>query len=329
MQGSRSDFATEQELGGSVIRAYSNELVEAASSPAWSIIFSELALGRLIHDGAFVQRPDVGQSRSVALVLKLRVEAIRVAVLTALCATASNSLRHEPDIRAARALTRFYPVGSSDFILASSRYRRLEPGSDVAFVLDAFNNALGVAMVASMWFTASRQTTPNLSDIATAELCEAWQVACTKACSLLIELDNAIGVPKPIGQTYDGDALITALKQAASGGTPLRDPDGGFTMPSWVDQRSTPRVPVDCGASLIDGAGTSEVRITDISTGGLGIETSFDLGEDNIVTIKVNDIVLPGRVKWCKRGRAGIAFEQSLLDDSPEYHFLAKHAETP
>lgn len=329
MRGLRGVGEARQEFGNTSTQLVSNDPDDPAVIELSSREMSELTLGRLIHDGAFVARPVELQARSVALLLALHAEVTRVAVLTAICASAANVLRGKPDERAARALIRFYPVGSSRFILASVRYCRLDPSSSVAKSLHAFNDALAIAMVATVQFTAAHQAAddPASSSSAAADLCASWQSACASAYPALAEIDDAIGRLVPIGRADESDALVAVLKEAAAGGAPLCGPDGAFMMPAWVEQRQSPRSGIACNARLVDGADEAAINITDVSTGGLGIETSKRLREGEIVTIDLGQVVLPGRVVWCARGRAGIVFEQGLLDDSPEYRFLSSHLE--
>lgn len=327
MQGLRSVGPARQEPGHSASRIVSSDPGTPEVTDLCPQEMSEFLLGRMIHDGAFAARAREEQWRSLALLLTLRAEVTRVAVLTAICASAANALDDKPDPRAARALTRFYPVGSSSFILASARYSRLDPFSNVTKTLHAFNDALGLAMVATVQFTAARQAAHDPVASSTADLCAAWRTACAKAHPLLSRIDDAIGVLNPIGRADDGDVLVAVLKEAATGGVPLRGPDGEFMMPAWAEQRQSPRIAVACNARLIDGAGEVVAHITDASAGGLGIETCKQLSEGEIVTIELGRAMLPGRVIWCMGGRAGIAFEQRLLDDSPEYRFLSSHTE--
>lgn len=286
---------------------------------------SELALVRLIHEREWSALPDVALSRSVALLLTLRPEVIRVSVLTGICASAANVLRDAPDLRAARALTRFYPVGSSCFILASTRYRRLDPNSAAAIALNAFNDALTTAMDSTLRYTADRQGARDLGTISSSDLSQSWQSACTAALHLLGEIDTAITPFNPIGCAAEGDVLIDALKAAAAGGSPLRSVDGDFVMPAWVEQRQSPRITVSCKAGIIVGPSVSTIRITDMSTGGIGIETSEYLKVDETIMIQIGEIILPGKVIWRRGDRAGIALDQDLLDDSPVYRFLSGH----
>ncbi len=327
MQGLRSAGTARQELGQSATRSVSSDPGDPVGTDLCPQEISEFLLGRMIHDGAFSARAEEKQWRSLELLLTLRAEVTRVAVLTAICASAANALDDKPDLRAARALTRFYPVGSSGFILASARYSRLDPLGNVTKTLHAFNDALELAMIATVQFTAARQATHDPVAACVADLCAAWRTACAKAHPLLSRIDDAIGMLNPIGRADDGDVLVEVLKEAALGGAPLRKPDGEFIMPAWAEQRQSPRIAVACNARLIDGAGEVVTHITDASAGGLGIETSKRLREGEMVTIDLGQVVLPGRVVWYARGRAGIVFEQGLLDDSPEYRFLSSHLE--
>jgi hypothetical protein len=51
------------------------------------------------------------------------------------------------------------------------------------------------------------------------------------------------------------------------------------------------------------------------------------LAEGENVVIKIGLIIMAGTVVWRRMPRAGIAFAQSLVDDSPNYKFLSSHAE--
>ncbi len=304
-----------------------NLQTDTTSERAASYDWAELALGRLIHGGAFSSRPEIAQSRSVALILRLRAEVRHVSVLTGICTSAANALSNDPNLHAVRALIRFYPVGSSSYILAVTRYHRLDPGSGLARALNAFTDALDTAMNATMVFIADHQAARDPTSIATVEFCAAWRFACGQAHCVLAEIDKAIGIFNPVDSAVEDDVLTTVLKEAAGGGSPLRAPDGEFIMPAWAERRQLPRISTACCARLHVGTRVNAIRIIDVSIGGLGIETSVHLREDDIVTIEVKGIVLPGRVVWCRQERAGIAFEQSLLDESPEFRFLASYAE--
>lgn len=284
---------------------------------------SELALARLVSEKALSNFPEIARSRAVAMLLVLRPEVTHVAALTAMCASAANALATRPDLRAARALTKFFPVESATFILASTRFRRLGQSPGVCDALCEFNEALSGAMTASMEYTAARQMMTDLTAIPTGDLTQSWQSACHAALALLAAIDSQISLFNPLSRADDGDMLVSVLKVAAKGGSPLRSPGGGYEMPAWVEQRRSPRLTVACHATLMVGSQISTVEITDVSTGGVGIEMTGRLEPGDNVVIKVGHIILAGTVVWRRPPRAGIAFAQSLIDDSPTYKFLS------
>ncbi len=295
--------------------------------PSTSPVLSELVLARLMSESALSNFPELALSRSVALLLVLRPEATQVAALAAICASAANALHFAPDLRAARALTQFYPIGSANFILASTRYRRVDQSRRVSDALDAFNEALASAMKETMDYTARRQGGVSLSAVSRDELAQWWRSVCAAAHTLLSAIDAAISMFNPVSRADESDLLMRALKDAANGGSPMRTPGGGYEMPYWEEQRRSPRLAVSCFASVMVGTRLSTARITDVSTGGVGIEMTEQLAEGENVVIKVGLIIMAGTVVWRRMPRAGIAFAQSLVDDPPNYKFLSSHAE--
>lgn len=329
MQGSKGTGASHFEmtpeqppLAGQLPRATVSGSEAAVSPPA----MSEFALANLLRENALSSMPEVAQSRFIALLLTLRPEVTHVAVLTAICASAANVLRKAPELRAARALTRFYPVGSSSLMLASNRLCKIARDSEVSGALEAFSETLSGAMRASMDYTASRQGAADLAAVPVGCLWPAWQRASLAASHLLTAIDEAIAIFNPSRPADDRDVLISALKQAALGESPLREASGDFAIPAWEEQRRSPRLDVSCQASIIVRSELIAIRITDISTGGVGIEIDGHVEEGDVAIIKLGRMLLPGTVIWRRRPRAGFAFDQSLLADSPEYRFLANRS---
>ncbi|MBD8471752.1 PilZ domain-containing protein [Sphingomonas sp. CFBP 13714] len=65
--------------------------------------------------------------------------------------------------------------------------------------------------------------------------------------------------------------------------------------------------------SYADGAGVYEVRVRNLSEGGLMIEFDRPLAVDTPVTIDLRGIgEVTGRVAWCTQGRLGIALDETI-----------------
>lgn len=290
----------------------------------------EFALARLYRENATKGRPEIARPRAFALLLALRPEATRVALLTAICASGVNALAAQVPGSSTRALTRFFPSGTSHLMLASARFRRLDPEAELSAALERFNDDLADGIEATLAFAASGWNRQWLTSQDNDGLVVRWRRASGSARRLLFEVDRALSEFTLAGPAPDSDALTRSLLEAEQGGMPLMLADGTFAIPDWAELRRSPRVKVSCRASMVSHGGTVDIVIGDISTGGAGILTPEEVSEgERIVIVVDRSIVLPGRVIWSMGRRAGVALDSPLVDDSPAFRFLAGLSTAP
>lgn len=80
------------------------------------------------------------------------------------------------------------------------------------------------------------------------------------------------------------------------------------------DRRRYERHRVQIGAGLYENVRpTTPITVTDLSTGGCGIETTLDLNVDARVWLKLPGVESwPCRVAWVQGHRAGLSFDHPL-----------------
>jgi hypothetical protein len=119
--------------------------------------------------------------------------------------------------------------------------------------------------------------------------------------------------------------LLQVLLAAEAGGSPLMAADGSIAMPAWAEQRRSPRIAVEQCGTLVAGSRSWDIDITDVSVGGIGVLTDKPLRQGECVVVVLDrNMALPGKVMWTNQRRAGIGFDQLLVDDAPAYRFLAQ-----
>lgn len=286
---------------------------------------SELALARLVRDASTPLRPEVSRPRAFALLLALRPEATRMALLSAVSTTIANAISAGVPGAKTRALTRYFPSGTCKLTLASTRYRRFEPGSAVSKALEAFHEDLAAGINQTLGYAASGWDRQLLVAEGGEGLVRAWRRVCGSAYRLLEAIDVALSTFHIVAPADEGDSLMSLLRSAQNGSTDLLRSDGYVKLPDWAEARRSPRVKVNCEAIMMIGSERHAIRLIDISTGGAGVLVSMPVAAgERVVIIVDQSIVLPGSVVWSVEGRAGIVFETPLVDDAPAFGFLGR-----
>lgn len=121
---------------------------------------------------------------------------------------------------------------------------------------------------------------------------------------IAVELRTSQSIPGTITWAEDSnigitfDAPIDVEEMLASQATL----DNG-----WLPR--PPRIEVDRMGTLRIGARTYVISTRDISQGGVKLETEAPLSEGDAVVLSLEKFrPLPGLVRWCQAGQAGIAF---------------------
>ncbi len=293
---------------------------------------ADLALASLEHERRSADRRHAARPRTLAIVLALQPEVVRLAVLSTACASVANALcrPREPGVGvpSPRLLLRYYPSESSRYILCASRYRRITSGTATARCLEEMNEVLAEAISATIALASAGF---DLADLTSAErLAIAWRRTCRSLLDLLGALGEELDHYRIAPVSWLRSELVTVLSQAGEGGSPLLGAGGAVEIPPWAELRRSPRLSIDSPAVLQWRGGEDSVNLRDISTGGAGLRCNAEIAVDERVTIVLDQsIAMSGRVVW-RRGRsAGIEFDQPFYDDAPELRFLSRFGEPP
>lgn len=147
--------------------------------------------------------------------------------------------------------------------------------------------------------------------------CDLWQASADTALLAIYALEDTIGYQRLSLETEHMRTLCGALIAARSGGTPFQN-EGIPALPDWVDRRAARRCTVNMFAQLTSDSNKVEVFVTNVSSGGLGIDYADNLKDGSLVSIRLhNGRTFVGRVAWCIGRRAGITFRRSLRPDDP------------
>lgn len=303
-----------------VLESECSRIASSAATPS-----VELKLAWLVRDARIAGRPEIAAPRIFSLLLALRPEVSRVALLAAISTSAANARAAGVGETAERALVKFYPASTSGLMLSSARYRRLVPAGAVTEALIAFHDATLAAMNQTMAVLADRACArSNPPPGGGSPLAEAWRSASVGARELLDAIDHAMSVFHVGVRASEHELLLAGLDSAIAGGTPFMSAAGTFHLPDWAERRREPRIAVECRGTLLTRTARRDVRITDISAAGAGIEGAGRLAEGERVVLSVDQaVVLPASVIWSTPMRAGLAFDRQLADDDPASRFLA------
>ncbi|MBL8567437.1 MAG: PilZ domain-containing protein [Hyphomicrobiaceae bacterium] len=315
---------------GAAIEGVQGAEDEARFTPRY---LADLSLADLEHERRSADRHHAARPRTLAIVLALQPEVVRLGVLSAACASVANALskpcepgRSPPN---PRLLLRYYPSESSRYILAASRYRRMTRDTVVARCLDELNEVIVEAIGATIMLAGAGF---DLADgpISAESLAGTWRRVCRSTIDLLSALGAELDGFRLAPAIPLSGELGSTLALAADGEAPLLGATGNIELPVWAELRRSPRLPIDSPAVMHWSGGEAPVRLSDISTGGAGLRCDAGIVPGERVTIVLDQsITMPGRVVWRRGRNAGIAFDEPFYDDAPEMRFLQRFGGAP
>ncbi|MGD9785305.1 MAG: PilZ domain-containing protein [Hyphomicrobiaceae bacterium] len=295
--------------------------VRPVQSRANEDYLAALTLARLEYDCREAHRDQALRPRRFALLLALQSELLSTSMVLASCCCIANAISAGAPGAQLRTLIRGLPQLSSRLTLAGTRLRRIDgEAGAVAQALSAMHDALAQAMNATV-ACAQERSEPAASH-RTAELARRWRAVCSNAQRLSDRTAEALS---GFGLVYAGSEASppsAALEHAIAGGTsPLAvepSDDAG------ADLRRSRRMDISGSAVLIARGHRCEIRVRNISGGGLGISDPLGLSAGETIVVIVDETIhMGGCVAWAGAGNAGIAFDRPLYDDAPELNFLA------
>jgi hypothetical protein len=157
----------------------------------------------------------------------------------------------------------------------------------------------------------------QISRVQRDELTGIWQAAAGAAILCLYARDRLFEHVSQLKSARSIDQLAETLMAVRDGQGPLWS-EGVAALPDWARQRVHRRILLNESATLQAGGETHDVRVVDVSRGGVGLDFAKELAVDSLVVIKLRTgRRMVGRVAWCRAGRTGIEFASELTPTDP------------
>lgn len=149
-------------------------------------------------------------------------------------------------------------------------------------------------------------------------LSERWQLVILRALKAVDALHADVVRCLPQRYSQNTPMLKQLLRAALRGHEPAFDGEGHPTLPELPQRRASLRPNVSLPCVLEHQGKTSRAIVTDISTGGLGLDRAPELTPQSVILVEFdNGACIAGLVVWSKGARAGVKFDAPLKANHP------------
>ncbi len=175
-----------------------------------------------------------------------------------------------------------------------------------------------IALARRQSLAAIRDNGSGLSDAQRDTMADAWQRACGAALALGTALRASLAHCPSEANRVRPHRVVDLLRWAQRGEHPCVQQDGSIVIPGWAERRRVCRQSIAIPARLERTGQPVEVRVRDISLGGLGMT-----GISGAVRGEPAAIVFPcgrrltGTVAWTAADRAGLKLDEPLSVNDP------------
>lgn len=245
-------------------------------------------------------------------------EVQNASILIAVTTSAVNALGDVFRPRGLRHLSAYLPPAPVVFPSVAARLVDARFESQTIDILHAFFSQADLAknLLRSHMMAGGRDA--ELSPGTCEELVEAWRSTCSLALAAILELDRVIDLCGDGERIERADYLEKLLKESRDGGRPCLEADGRITMPGWASRRQHERRAASLGVLIQSRGRTSKGIVTDVSTGGVGLDHISGLRSGDGVTLQFESgRRVSGTIAWCMDKRAGIKFLRDLTPNDP------------
>ncbi len=133
----------------------------------------------------------------------------------------------------------------------------------------------------------------------------------------LFALDKVAQVTNSTYFVRNSVLLRGLLHEIQNGGSPLVTREGRMAVPDLPQRRPPTRKHVQLPCMIECRGKEHKAVVTNISAGGVGLETGMPLAPRSTVVIEIGERCLAGTVVWHRGNSAGIKFERTLKDEDP------------
>jgi hypothetical protein len=256
---------------------------------------------------------DVGRiARS--LMGEVQNASIMIAVTTS-AINALDSVRHP---RQLRHLSGYLPPTPVVFPSVAARLVDVKLEGETIEILHTFFSRVDLAknMLRSYMMAGGRGAEPSQGTFE--ELTDTWRSCCDLALSAIEELERVIDLCADGEQFERADYLEKLLKEARDGGRPCLEADGRIVMPGWASRRQHERRAANLGVIVQSGGRAIKGIVTDVSSGGVGLDHVAGLRSGDGVTLQFESgRRVSGTIAWSMDKRAGVKFLRDLTPNDP------------
>lgn len=250
------------------------------------------------------------------MLMALLGEVESLSIFIAVCSSIANVLQTQPPVCpvAIDVLDSYLPPEPVIYHAMTLELIEADADGDIMAAQQLLHARLALAQRLSK--AAIR--TGGASDLIRDTLADAWQRACGAALGAALALRGPIFDAMPEMHRTRSLRVGDLLRAAQRGEHPCVHPDGGIVIPGWAERRRVRRQSIDLAAQLERPGRVDEVRVVDISQGGLGFSGISDAvrGEQAVIVL-AGGRRLAGTVAWTSGDRAGLKLGEPIPLQDP------------
>lgn len=252
------------------------------------------------------------------MLMALLSEVESLSIFIAVCASIANVLQSPPPgcPMPADMLDSYLPPEPVIYNAMTLELIEADRDGDIIAAQQLLHTRLALAQRLSRAFV--RAGAAGQSDLVRDTLADAWQRTCGAALGAAMSLRGPIFDVMPEVHRARSLRVSDLLRAGQRGEHPCVHADGGIIVPGWAERRRVRRQSIDVAARLERPGRGDDVRVVDISQGGLGFVGVTDTvrGESAVMLFECGRR-LAGTVAWTSGDRAGLKLGEPLLPNDP------------
>lgn len=247
------------------------------------------------------------------ILMALLGEVESMSVFIAVSASIANALQCQPPGCAisTEALDSYLPPDPLIYNSVTLELIELDRDGDVIAAQQLLHTRLALAQRLSKAYV--RAGANGSSEFLRDTLADAWQRTCGAALGAAMSLRGPLMDSMPELSRARSMRVSDLLRAAQRGEHPCVHADGGIVVPGWAERRRIRRQSIDVVARLERPGRADDVRVVDISQGGLGFSGLSDTvrGEAAVIAFECGRR-LAGTIAWTSGDRAGLKLAEPI-----------------